>query len=517
MQSFFEATQTEKQRRVQVICRERVAALELAPDETLCFISHHQGGAGKEARFLKERLVDLLGTEQIFLDRDQKGQLNLNELLDHVKATRVLVLIQTKETLFRPFVLGEVITALEAGIPIVPVVIRNGGYEFSKAAEFVSSSDFREALNRDSLGCVEVLEKQGLNLSQAASWLKSSLPQLISIELDMNTTAKRMDVMIEEIAEAILTAKKRCNLVDLLAPPRENYSLIVVGQTGSGKSTFLNYMCNFLRRGSLDELKVLIPTRYLSNNQWDSVPLSEADARDISSSQTARCVPYNFTLGDSKITIIDTPGYGDTRGVWQDNANMRLIVEKCRETKDLRAIIFVINGSLARVDHLTRQFLVTISECLPDALLDNVVVVFTNVTRLTCNFPSSVIEQHLLKGRKLKQTFYMQNIIFSHNLDVVLTDATERTEIEIYWNRSMQTLVEIVGFTNGLQNLPNKSFDKMHKTLFLQNTENAGEVGRSEFSEKEVDGVAETRESGDHNHEKNAEEQGRENTDCRLM
>jgi hypothetical protein len=189
-------------------------ALEInnANEGTLCFISHHKKDAEKDARFLKDKLCNVLqishNPDLIFLDSDFNG-LSLNDLLHHVRRTRVLVLLQTADTLIRPYVIGEVVTAIQEGIPIVPVVIRNGGYNFASAAAFLSTPDFRAALERDTPGCVEVLEKQGFDLNQAGMLLREAIPQLISIELDLATSARKIQATVEDIAEAILKSKRK--------------------------------------------------------------------------------------------------------------------------------------------------------------------------------------------------------------------------------------------------------------------------------------------------------------------
>ena len=51
--------------------------------------------------------------------RDTRRSRNLDQLRDHVKNSKVLVLVQTKSVLTRPYCLIEVLTALEHRIPIV--------------------------------------------------------------------------------------------------------------------------------------------------------------------------------------------------------------------------------------------------------------------------------------------------------------------------------------------------------------------------------------------------------------
>ena len=165
-----------------------LSKINMSADEPLAFLSHHKGGAKVEARTMKDRLCELLklpkDNSKVFLDSDETGW-TLNELLDRVRKSHVLVLIQTERTLYRPFVIGEVVAALEAGIPIVPVIIRGGGYDFAKTARFLSARDFRSAMEKDTPGCVEVLEKQGIDVGKAGELLKEAIPQFASIELDL--------------------------------------------------------------------------------------------------------------------------------------------------------------------------------------------------------------------------------------------------------------------------------------------------------------------------------------------
>ena len=74
------------------------------PTEYAAFVSHMKAEAAMEARFLQIELESQTG-EHVFLDSDDLR--NLDKLVDHVKAARVLILVQTKSVLTRPYCLLE--------------------------------------------------------------------------------------------------------------------------------------------------------------------------------------------------------------------------------------------------------------------------------------------------------------------------------------------------------------------------------------------------------------------------
>jgi hypothetical protein len=133
--------------------------LQLNDSETVAFLSHHRGSAMGEARFLHDTMVDILQIkpEKIFIDVDQLQDLG-KLLREHVAMTRVLVLLQTKEVLYRPFVLAEIYTALMEGIAVVPVVLNKKGYDFEQVSKFLSASDFPQQLEKANPGTLDVLK-----------------------------------------------------------------------------------------------------------------------------------------------------------------------------------------------------------------------------------------------------------------------------------------------------------------------------------------------------------------------
>ena len=75
-----------------------------------------------------------------FLDSDNLQM--LTDLLEHVKESDVLVLLQTKGLLTRPWCLLEIVTAIKNHIPIVAINIRgHAPYDYEEGAHLMENLD----------------------------------------------------------------------------------------------------------------------------------------------------------------------------------------------------------------------------------------------------------------------------------------------------------------------------------------------------------------------------------------
>merc|ERR1719159_1023215 len=83
------------------------------------FLCHHKGGAAVLGRYFKIKM-GRHSSAQVFLDSDQLEELDL--IFDIVRScSQNLVVLLTKETLFRMWCAGEIATAVSCEVPIVPV------------------------------------------------------------------------------------------------------------------------------------------------------------------------------------------------------------------------------------------------------------------------------------------------------------------------------------------------------------------------------------------------------------
>jgi ABC-type branched-subunit amino acid transport system substrate-binding protein len=124
----------------------------LANSHYTSFLSHSKGEGGAEAQTLNTALDKALlkgscflatNRGKNFIDTRELNHITTMELVQAIKRSKVFVLLLTKSVLTRPWCLLEVYTALDAGIPIVPVKVfrqdPDAEYDFANNASFLSN------------------------------------------------------------------------------------------------------------------------------------------------------------------------------------------------------------------------------------------------------------------------------------------------------------------------------------------------------------------------------------------
>jgi len=194
--------------KIQDICSRNESSIK----SYLGFLSHFKGEAGGNARlmqiYLETRCKEtegkkpsLLKDARIFLDCD-----NLNDLrviADDVKKSKVLVVILTKLYLTRPWCLYELHVAIESNIPIVPVLISDGGYDFKEGAKFLSTLT-SETLDEKNKEASSVLQELGIDVSKLGKKLADVIPNVIALSFNPNGSKNQLNASADDIIDRIL-------------------------------------------------------------------------------------------------------------------------------------------------------------------------------------------------------------------------------------------------------------------------------------------------------------------------
>lgn len=167
-------------------------------------------------------------------------------------------------------------------------------------------------------------------------------------------------------------------------------TVLILGETGVGKSTWINAIGNYLIFRSLEEAEsgrqfALIPSAFMitdENFQQKKIIVgqdhNEVDTPGESATQDPKSYKFDSTTLDTEIILIDTPGIGDTRGVDQDKENFKKILRFLETIDELNGICILLKPNNARLTLLFRFCIKELLIHLHKSALNNIVFCFTN-------------------------------------------------------------------------------------------------------------------------------------------
>ncbi|KAK9952911.1 hypothetical protein ABG768_016939 [Culter alburnus] len=148
--------------------------------------------------------------------------------------------------------------------------------------------------------------------------------------------------------------------------------ILVVGETGTGKTTLINVMINYML-GVQREDKV-----------WFEITDDQSD-RTSAHSQTSIITVYGFYPQESPVdlTIIDTPGYGDTRGISLDKEIAESFLSLCTSAEgvhEIHAVCLVINATQNQLSDRQIYIFDAVQSLFGRDFAENIVLLFTHST-----------------------------------------------------------------------------------------------------------------------------------------
>uniref|UniRef100_A0A673ID19 AIG1-type G domain-containing protein n=1 Tax=Sinocyclocheilus rhinocerous TaxID=307959 RepID=A0A673ID19_9TELE len=150
---------------------------------------------------------------------------------------------------------------------------------------------------------------------------------------------------------------------------KQNEIVLLLGETGVGKTTLVNTMVNYLLGVKFeDEL-------------WYEI--TEETAGDQADSQTSEITVYEVfpVNSDMSLTIIDTPGYGDTRGLDKDlevAENLATLFQSNDGVCEVDAVCFVIQASKNRLSDRQHYIISSVLSLFGKDIVNNIVFLITH-------------------------------------------------------------------------------------------------------------------------------------------
>ncbi|KAF4949030.1 hypothetical protein FGADI_9315 [Fusarium gaditjirri] len=175
--------------------------------------------------------------------------------------------------------------------------------------------------------------------------------------------------------------------------PFKDLNILILGETGVGKSTWINAFINYLTYESIDDaleaedLKCVIPCSFQTQTAVDGKFVeteikigSSRSEKDGSGGQSATqsTEVYTVDIGKTRVRLIDTPGIGDTRGVDQDNSNMNDILTVLRTYNNLHGVLILLKPNAARLTVMFRFCIKQLLTHLHRNAANNIMFGFTN-------------------------------------------------------------------------------------------------------------------------------------------
>lgn len=152
----------------------------------------------------------------------------------------------------------------------------------------------------------------------------------------------------------------------------KNKVILLVGSTGAGKTTLINVMVNYILG-----VKWQDSYRFKLINEVTNRTQAESQTSRVSSyelhSQPGFQIPYS-------LTIVDTPGFGDTRGIAQDKLITRQVKSfLCSPLgiDHIDAVCFVVQSSLPRLSNNQKYIFDSVLSIFGKDIAENIIILVT--------------------------------------------------------------------------------------------------------------------------------------------
>ena len=175
------------------------------------------------------------------------------------------------------------------------------------------------------------------------------------------------------IASVSLIHLCSCFIMLSVLKEKSTTNILVIGETGVGKSTFINSLANYCQFNSLQDaldheslVSLIGSSMWITDDNFNEIVVKipghdDALVQNAGKSVTTTCRTYDVSVNEWTVRLIDTPGLADTRGFDKDCDNIELIMNEMINTECLHGILILLKPNEGR---LSLMFRYTINEFL---------------------------------------------------------------------------------------------------------------------------------------------------------
>lgn len=278
---------------------------------------------------------------------------------------------------------------------------------------------------------------------------------------------------------------------------KHNLTMVILGETGVGKSTWINSFCNYVQLISFNDAisetkKLYVPIytkfNYKKSKAKQEVSESEDDDDDqeeefedvliqlgrcdnpeemnLSTVKSATKVPcsYSLTQEDTTITLVDTPGIADNtytgeQAKEEDDKNINNILEHISTFQTINAFVILLNPGEKRLDERLRYCIKKLFSQLHTSALQNIVFAFTHAKNTDFK-PGETVDvlKELFKEINIDFKISKKNMFFFDNSPfrylAVRGRGFQPTEQEWmmreFWEKSVQQGLKLIKYVKKL-------------------------------------------------------------------